>query len=385
MKLCILGASGSIGQQTIDVINKFPKDFSLVAFSVGKRTRCISYILKKHPRVSSICLQDKIKAKQYAKKYPHITFYSGDDGLIKLIQNSEAEMVVNALVGFVGLLPSIETIKYHKKLALANKESLVVGGDLINSLLKEYDGELYPIDSEHSALWKCLKVDSSDVNKLFLTASGGSFRKLSREQLVDVTPEEALKHPTWKMGNKITIDSATMVNKCFEIIEAGYLFNYPYSKVGVTLHDESYLHSYVALSSGGYRGEISKPDMRNPIKFALYQGNIPFKTSYFSSLDDLKGLHFHNFDIARYPVIKFAKVVLDKKGTMGAILNRSNEEAVYAYLAHKIKFLDIERIIELSLKNMKYIAKPTLEEILEVDRLTKDYAHKLINELGGKR
>ena len=385
MKLCLLGASGSIGQQTIDVINKNPKDFSLVAFSVGKRTRCISYILRKHKSVKHICISSKAKAKEYSKRYPSITFYSGEDGLLELIRNTEAEMVVNALVGFVGLLPSIETIKAHKKLALANKESLVVGGDLINSLLKEYNGELYPIDSEHSALWKCLKVDSSDVNKLILTASGGSFRKLSREELKDVTPEDALKHPTWKMGNKITIDSATMVNKAFEIIEAGYLFNYPYSKVGVTLHDESYLHSYVSLTSGGYRGEISKPDMRNPIKFALYQGNIPFKTSYFKSLDDLKGLHFHVFDISRFPAINFAKVVLDKKGTMGAILNRSNEEAVYAFLDHKINFLDIEKIIELSLKNMRYIAKPSLEEILKVDEETKKYSHKLINELGGKR
>ncbi len=385
MKVCLLGASGSIGKQTIDVINKFPKDFSLAAFSVGKRTRCISYILRKRPEVKHICISDKSIARKYSRKYPDITFYSGDNGLLELIRNSDSEMVVNALVGFVGLLPSIETIKCHKKLALANKESLVVGGDLINSLLKEYNGELYPIDSEHSALWKCLKVDSLDVNKLILTASGGSFRKLTREELKDVTPEDALKHPTWKMGNKITIDSATMVNKAFEIIEAGYLFNYPYSKVGVTLHDESYLHSYVSLNSGGYRGEISKPDMRNPIRFALYQGNIPFKTSYFKSLDDLKGLHFHTFDIARFPAIKFAKVVLDKKGTMGTILNRSNEEAVYAFLSHKISFLDIERIIELSLKNMKYIAKPTLEDILEVDRLTKEYSHKLINELGGHR
>ncbi len=385
MKLCLLGASGSIGQQTIDVINKFPKDFSLVSFSVGKRTRCISYILRKHKGVKHICIASKTKAKEYAKRYPSISFYSGDSGLLEMIRNTEADMVVNALVGFVGLLPSIEAIKNHKKLALANKESLVVGGDLINSLLKEYNGKLYPIDSEHSALWKCLKVDPSDVSKLILTASGGSFRKLSREELKDVTPEDALKHPTWKMGNKITIDSATMVNKAFEIIEAGYLFNYPYFKVGVTLHDESYLHSYVALKSGGYRGEISKPDMRNPIRFALYQGNIPFKTSYFKSLDDLKGLHFHCFDIARYPVIKYAKVVLDKKGTMGAILNRSNEEAVYAFLAHKISFLDIERIIELSLKNMRYIAKPSLEEILIVDQETKEYAHKLINKLGGER
>ena len=356
MKICLLGASGSIGKQTIDVINKFPKDFSLAAFSVGKRTRCISYILKKHPEVKHICISNKLKAKEYAKKYPCITFYSEEKGLLELIRNSDSGMVVNALVGFVGLLPSIETIKCHKKLALANKESLVVGGDLINSLLKEYNGELYPIDSEHSALWKCLKVDSHDVNKLILTASGGSFRKLSRKELENVTPEDALKHPTWKMGNKITIDSATMVNKAFEIIEAGYLFNYPYSKISVTLHDESYLHSYVALKSGGFRGEISKPDMRNPIKFALFEGNIPFKTAYFNSLADLKDLHFHTFDIKRYPVVNFAKTVLEKRGNLGAIFNRSNEVAVAAFLNHQIKFLDIEKIISISMDKMKYIS-----------------------------
>ena len=278
MKLCLLGASGSIGQQTIDVVNKFPKDFSLVAFSVGKRTRCISNILKKHQSVRHVCVQDKAKAKKYQTKYPEVKFHYGDEGLLEIIRESDNEMVINALVGFVGLLPSIEAIKNHKKLALANKESLVVGGDIINSLLKEYNGELYPIDSEHSALWKCLKVDSENVNRLILTASGGSFRKLSRDELKDVTPEDALKHPTWKMGAKITIDSATMVNKCFEIIEAGYLFNYPYKKISVMLHDESYLHSYVELKDGGYRGEISKPDMRNPIRFALFEGNIPFKT-----------------------------------------------------------------------------------------------------------
>ena len=385
MKLCLLGASGSIGQQTIDVINKNPKDFSLVAFSVGRRTRCISNILKKHPAVKHVCVQEKAKAREYQKKYPAVKFYFGDEGLLEIIRQSDSEMVVNALVGFVGLLPSIESIKCHKKLALANKESLVVGGDIINSLLKEYNGELYPIDSEHSALWKCLKVDPDNVSRLILTASGGSFRKLSRKELENVTPEQALQHPTWKMGAKITIDSATMVNKCFEVIEAGYLFNYPYSKISITLHDESYLHSYVELKDGGYRGEISKPDMRNPIKFALYQGNIPFKTSYFEKLDDLKELHFHPFDMERFPAINFAKPVLDKKGTLGAILNRSNEEAVRAFLNHQIKFLDIERIISLSLKNMRYISSPSLEEILIVDKETREYAQKLIKELGGKR
>ena len=380
MKLCLLGASGSIGRQTIDVIKKYPKDFSLVAFSVGKRTRCISYILKSHSEVKHICVQEKSKAREYQKKYPNIKFHYGDEGLLEIIKESNSEMVVNALVGFVGLLPSIESIKNHKKLALANKESLVVGGEIINSLLKEYNGELYPIDSEHSALWKCLKVDSSDVDKLILTASGGAFRKLSRKELENVTPEDALNHPTWRMGNKITIDCATMVNKAFEVIEAGYLFNYPYDKVEITLHDESYLHSYVSLKSGGYRGEISKPDMRNPIKFALFQGNIPFKTSYFSSLDDLKGLHFHRFDISRYPAIRFAKVVLDKKGTTGVVFNRSNEEAVRAFLNHQIKFLDIERIIEESMKNMPYKAKPSIEDILSIDKKTKKFADELIKK-----
>ena len=379
MNICLLGASGSIGKQTLDVINKNPNDFTLVSFSVGKRTRCISPILNKHNSVTDVYLLDKKKVKYYQNKYPLVRFYYDD--ITKVITQSNNEMVVNALVGFVGLIPSIAAIKNHKKLALANKEALVVGGDLINELLEKYNGELYPIDSEHSALWKCLKVDSQDVDKLILTASGGAFRKLTREQLADVTPENALKHPTWKMGNKITIDCATMVNKAFEIIEAGYLFNYPYSKVGVTLHDESYLHSYVSLKSGGYRGEISKPDMRNPIKFALYEGNIPFKTSYFKSLDDLKGLHFHAFDIKRYPVIKFAKVVLDKKGTTGCIFNRSNESAVHAFLNHEIKFLDIERIIELAIKNMKYIAKPTLEDIIKVDHDTKIYVDKLIQRI----
>ena len=215
MNICLLGASGSIGKQTLDVINKNPNDFTLVSFSVGKRTRCISSILNKHNSVTDVYLLDKKKVKYYQNKYPSVRFYSDD--ITKIITQSNNEMVVNALVGFVGLIPSITAIKNHKKLALANKESLVVGGDLINELLKEYNGELYPIDSEHSALWKCLKVDSQDVDKLILTASGGAFRNLTREQLVDVTPEDALKHPTWKMGNKITIDCATMVNKALKL------------------------------------------------------------------------------------------------------------------------------------------------------------------------
>ena len=382
MKILLLGASGSIGSQTIDVINKNPQDFSLVGFSVGKRTRCIGSILKKHNSVTHVYLLDNSKKRYYQKKYPNVTFISSKDGEIKdLITLTDSEMVVNALVGFVGLVPSIVSLENNKKLALANKESLVVGGELINKLLDEGKGELFPIDSEHSALWKCLKVDDKNVKKMILTASGGAFRKLKRDELENVKASDALKHPTWVMGAKITIDCATMINKCFEIIEAGYLYRYPYSKIGVTLHDESHLHSYLEYEDGSFRGEISKPDMRNPIKFALYEGKIPFATQSFKTLDDLKGLHFHAFNPERYPLVGLSKFVLDKKGTYGTVLNRSNEVAVAAYLKDNIAFLDIERIVFRCMNEHKNILHPTLEQILRVDQETEKKALALVKKI----
>ena len=382
MKILLLGASGSIGSQTIDVINKNPQDFTLVGFSVGKRTRCIGSILRKHKSVTHVYLIDNSKKKYYQKKYHNVSFISSRDGEIKdLITLVDCEMVVNALVGFVGLVPSIASLENNKKLALANKESLVVGGELINKLLDEGKGKLYPIDSEHSALWKCLKVDDRNVKKMILTASGGAFRKLNRNELENVKASEALKHPTWVMGAKITIDCATMINKCFEIIEAGYLYRYPYSKIGVTLHDESHLHSYLEYEDGSFRGEISKPDMRNPIKFALYEGKIPFVTQSFKSLDDLKGLHFHEFIPERYPLVNLAKYVLEKKGTYGTVLNRSNEVAVAAYLKDNIKFLDIERIVFKCMNEHKNIIHPTLEQILKVDEEIENKANALVKKI----
>lgn len=380
MNICLLGASGSIGRQTIDVINKNPNDFTLVSFSVGKRTRCISNILKKHKSVTHICIQDEKTAKKYQKKYPNITVFHDENGLNQLIEESNNEMVVNALVGFVGLVPSITSLENNKLLALANKESLVVGGEIINQLLKEGKGKLFPIDSEHSALWKCLKVEDEGVKKLHLTASGGAFRNLSLNELKNVTPEDALHHPTWKMGEKITIDSATMMNKAFELIEAYYLFGYQNDKLSVTLHDESYLHSYVEYD-GYFRGEINKPDMRNPIKFALYQGNIPFQTQVFTSLSDLKGLTFHEFDIDRYPIVRYAYEVIKKRGNLGAIINASNEVAVHAFLEHKISFLMIEEIVSQCVKNIKYEKNPSLDELIKCDRETRGFANKLIEEV----
>ena len=382
MKICLLGASGSIGQQTLDVMSKNPNDFTLVSFSVGARHECIPSILKNNPNVTHIYLKDNKAKENYQNRFPNIVFYSGDEEYLNtIIRESDNEMVVNALVGFVGLLPSVTALENNKKLALANKESLVVGGTYINKLLKKGKGQLYPIDSEHSALWKCLKVDNKNVKRLVLTASGGAFRKLSLSELKDVTPEDALKHPTWQMGNKITIDCATMVNKAFELIEAYQLFGYKSNKLGVKLHDESLLHSYVEYEDGSCRGEFNKPDMRNPIMFALYEGNIPFDTITFNSLDELKDCHFHDFDIDRYPLVNYANIVIEKGGNLGAIFNASNEVAVRAFLSHKIPFLAIDKIIGETFNEVRYIKNPSLKSLVLTHKQATKVALKLVKEI----
>ena len=361
-KVCLLGASGSIGSQTLDVMKRNPKDFELICFSVGERTRKISSILKAFPNVQAICIKNKNKLRYFEKKYPQIDFYYGNDGLLQLL-NYDIEMVVNALVKIV---------------CLANKEALVVGGELVNKVLKNGKGKLYPIDSEHAAIKKCLMVDSNNVEKLVLTASGGAFRNLTREQLVNVTPEDALRHPTWKMGNKITIDCATMINKAFEVIEAHYLFDYPYDRIGIKLHDESIIHSYVLYNDGSMRLDYGKPDMRKPIKLALYEYLTNFDTVTASSLKQFKNLHFHDFDSNRYPIVSLAKTVIEQKGTYGAVFNAANEVAVHAFLNHEIPFLAIEEIVKQLMNEHKNNKHPDYAKIREIDEKTRQKAALLV-------
>ena len=382
-KVCILGASGSIGKQTIDVMEKNPSDFTLVGFSVGRKVKEIRRILKKYPDVKYICVKDEFDAINYQRRHPDIHFYWGDDGLISLINSCNCDMVVNALVGFVGLKPTLVSLENNLIVCLANKEALVVGGELVNNLLNSGKGKLYPIDSEHVALAKCLSVDSENVDKLVITASGGAFRNLSREELVNAKASDALKHPTWKMGEKITIDCATMVNKTFEIIEAHYLFNYPVDKIEVLLHDESMIHSLVKYNEGYYRLDHGKPDMRIPIKWALYEGLTDFKTVVVDDYHVYKKYHFHDFDINRYPIVKWARVVIENKGTYGAVLNASNEIAVRAYLKDEIPFLMIEEIINHFMDTHKNIKNPSYEMIETIDRSirkqVRDYIERRIN------
>lgn len=376
--ICLLGASGSIGRQTLDVMKKNPDDFVLTSFSVGHQTRKIMSILKSFPSVRSFCVGEENVARRLKKKYPNLKIFFGDQGLIDVV-SQPCDMVVNALVGFVGLKPTLTTLEQKKILALANKESLVVGGELINDLLSRGYGKLFPIDSEHVAIAKCLAVDSSHVANLILTASGGAFRSLSREQLKHVKPEDALKHPTWKMGDKITIDCASMVNKAFEVIEAHYLFHYSSSHIQIVLHDESWVHSMVQYDDGSYRLDIGRPDMRVPIKYALYQGLTPFKTYLCADYHDLSQYHFHDFSLDRYPVVRWASKVLKEKGTFGAVLNAANEVAVRAFLDGKISFLDIETIIEKCMNNHRNMKHPTYDDLREVDEKTRQKALQIIN------
>ena len=380
ISVCLLGASGSIGQQTIDVMLKNPQDFDLVSFSIGKRTRYVRGIIKRFPNVKHICLQNKSSMKYYQNLYPNIAFYNGDEGLNEIIKNSKAEMVVNALVGFVGLKPSITTLENNKILCLANKESLVVGGEIINNLLAKGKGKLYPIDSEHVAIAKCLAVDNQNVDKIIITASGGPFRNLKRDQLTNITPEQALAHPNWKMGKKITIDSATMVNKSFEVIEAHYLFGYDFDDIEIKINYNSYVHSIVRYNDGTYRADVGKPDMRVPIKYALYQGLTDYQTVVTDNLDNIKNTTFGEFDIKRFPIVNVAKKVIKEKGSLGAIFNASNEEAVRAFLNHEISFLGIEKIINTCLEKQDNIKNPNYEQLKRVDTLTRKMVKDLIKK-----
>lgn len=380
ISLCLLGASGSIGKQTVDVINKNPNDFKLVAFSVGTKTRNVCSLLNKHPDCKYVYIKDEKNAKKYQKLFKNRFFYSEKDGFEQLISVSNPDMVVNALVGFVGLKPSLIALEQNRMLALANKESLVVGGELINQVLKRGKGKLFPIDSEHVALSKCLKVDSNDVKRIILTASGGAFRDLTRKELKDVKAIDALKHPTWKMGTKITIDCANMINKCFEIIEAHYLFNYPSSKIDVIIHKQSRVHSMVEYNNGLYRMDISKPDMRIPIKYALYQTEIPFETYVTDDYHNLKEYDFSEISYERFPLIKWGKYIIDQKGTYGAVFNASSEVAVNAYLKDEISFLMIEDIVNTFMEHHKNVLHPSYDKLLEVDRLTREAVKKFIHE-----
>lgn len=346
MDLVILGASGSIGTQTIDVIKNNEKKWTLKGFSVGNKTFYVDEILKEFKDVTSICLKNKKDYLNYKEKYPSIKFFYGDKGLIKLIKYNKNATILNALVGFVGLKPSIVSLKLNRTLLLANKESLVCGGNLINKILKR-KGKIYPIDSEHVAIAKCLYNENiSDVNEIIITASGGPFFNLNREELKNVTLKDALNHPTWKMGNKITIDSATMMNKTFELIEAYYLFGIDFDKIKAIVNRKSLVHGLVKFNDGRIKLNVGENLMKYPILYALDLGKPNGDTFNDIELNTYDRYEFFNLSKKRFPLLNYAEKVVKSSKNEGVILNAINEECVQAFLNSKINFIDIENIID---------------------------------------
>ena len=358
MNIILLGATGSIGSMCLDLISD--NNYSLLGVSLGRDLDKSKKIVSKF-KPKYICVRKEDDKAIFDGLCDNI--FVGDKGLEELAK-IKSDLVVNALSGSAGLIPTVSAINAKNDIALANKESLVMAGDIIMKLAKKNNVNIYPIDSEHSAIWQAIKgEDVKNINRIYITASGGAFRDKKREELENVTIVDALKHPNWSMGKKITIDCATMMNKGLEIIEAHHLFNMPYSKITPILHKESKVHALVEFSDSSVKAILSNPDMKEPILYALNKGNRGVYDNKFK----LSTLHFKKVQFKRFPLVKCAIDAGKKGGIMPTVLTSSNEAAVNLFLDGKIKFLDIEKIVIKELENTTNF-KPTLEDIIRVDK-----------------
>ena len=375
-KLILLGASGSIGTQTVDVIREHQDELDLIGASVGYNIDYLIVLLNDF-KLKYACTIERNTVLE--EKFPETEFFYGDDGLTKMAKLQEYDLLVNALLGFTGFKPTIAAIQNHKNVALANKETLVAGGKIINDALTENNVSLYPIDSEHVAIWQCLPGHKKDdVRRLIITGSGGAFRDMNREELKDVTLAQALRHPVWSMGEKITIDSATMMNKGFEVIEAHYLFDVPYNQIDVVLHKEAVVHSMVEYKDGSIIAQMGNPDMRTIIKYALlYPDHKADRLTHYVDFDVITSLSFKNMDYQRYPLVKLAKKIGSFGGNFGAILIGANDEAVSLFLKERISFIDIETYIFDTLKAAHFIKDPTADQLIESHKWAKEYVDNL--------
>lgn len=379
-KLLILGSTGSIGTSTLDLARCFKDQFEIVGLSTNTSIDELEkQIVEFNPR--AVVVKDKEKAKQLRERVaPKFEVLSGNEGLLEITKRDNYDILVTALVGFAGLAPTIEAIKLKKRIALANKETLVVAGELIINLCKTYGAELIPVDSEHSAIFQCLVgEDSKHINKIILTASGGPFLSKTKEELAHVTIDEALNHPNWKMGNKITIDSATMMNKGLEVIEAYWLFNLPKEKIEVVIHPQSIIHSMVEFTDGSLKAQLSSPNMKLPILYAL---TYPERLDYSGVQTDFKkmsALTFFEPDFDKFVCLKIAYDSISEGGTAPAILNAANEVAVDRFLNGQIKFTQIPDLIQSALDKIPAYKEIDLTKVVEADLRTREFLNKKIN------
>ena len=380
-QIAILGSTGSIGTQTLQVVEEHPECFEVYAITANTRVdELIQQARKFMPEAVVIADETKYPQLKEALADLPIKTYGGYEAICQIVEAGPIDVVVTAMVGFSGLRPTINAIKAGKTIALANKETMVVAGELINSLALEHKTPILPVDSEHSAIFQCLAGEMQNkVEKLILTASGGPFRTFTKEQLEHVTKEQALKHPNWSMGAKITIDSASMMNKGFEVMEAKWLFGVGAEDIEVVVHPQSVIHSMVQFEDGAIKAQLGTPDMRLPIMYALtYPKRL---SSSFDRIDwnTLKELTFEKPNLELFPNLKHAYDSIAMGGNIPCVVNAANEICVAAFLKEQIKFTDMPKLIGRAMEQAAFILKPSLDDYLETDREVRRMVEEWIN------
>ncbi len=381
-KVAVLGSTGSIGTQTLDVISRNKEKFELEVMTAGHNAELlIKQALQYHPRFVVIADNSQYKQVKQALSDQPVQILSGCDAVKEIVTLPDVDIVLTAIVGFAGLAPTIAAIEAGKNIALANKETLAVAGKLITMLAARHNTGIYPVDSEHSAIFQCLLGENPDsVEKIFLTASGGPFRGMPKSRLQHVTKHDALQHPVWCMGDKVTIDSATLMNKGLEAIEARWLFNMPPEQIEVIIHPQSVIHSLVQFIDGSIKAQLGVPDMRLPIQYALsYPDRLP--TSYPAfDFKDYPQLTFEKPDTDVFQNLNLAYQAMHQGGNMPCILNAANEIVVQAFLNDRIAFYKMPDFIEHAMANISFIKNPVIEDLYETDKLTREYTRNLLEK-----
>jgi len=380
--IAILGSTGSIGTQTLQVVEDFPEWFDVKVLTTNSNVELLADQIRRF-NPEQVVVANETRAEKLKNLLGHhsVRIHSGEAALAEVVEADNIDLVMVALVGYSGLMPTIHAIRKGKAIALANKETLVVAGDLVKSLATKHQVEIYPVDSEHSAIYQCLTgEDSNGIEKIYLTASGGPFRGWKAEQLQNVTRAQALNHPNWSMGNKITIDSATMMNKGLEAIEAHWLFDLKPEQIDVIIHPQSIIHSIVQFTDGSMKAQMGLPDMRVPIVYALTAPNR-LKTNFKRfSFEEISKLTFERPDPKRFINLYLAYQAMEKGGNMPCILNAANEVAVQAFLEEKIGFMGMPWIVEQSMKKITHRNDPGLDDYIQTDHETRVFAKSLITK-----
>ena len=380
--ISILGSTGSIGVNALNVIDNLPDKFNVKALTAYKNSNALIDQAKKyHPETIVIIDSSEVDFVEESLKGSGVSILHGKEGLLELSARDDVDIMLNALVGSSGMEPTINAIRSSVDVALSNKESLVMAGDIIDNEKNKSGAKIFPVDSEHSAIWQCLVGENiDDVKKIILTGSGGPFRTRDVNTFNDIKKEEALNHPNWSMGNKITIDSATMMNKGLEVIETKWLFGIDVDKIKIIVHPESIIHSMVEFEDKSVKAQLGVPDMKIPIQYALTYPDRCF--GKWESLDLLKlgSINFESPDINKFPCIALAYEALKKEGTMPAVLNVANEQAVYRFLNKEIGFMDIPYIIEKACEKHDWVSNPSLDDLLYLETWTTNYVKQFVSK-----